>query len=88
MSELVRDEFRETQVGTWFATALVIELLIAHGVVDRDEAIATLSHFERQTRRGRRTALGAIRRMLEHSPRLTREPEAVVPIRRVSPLCG
>ena len=85
MSELEFDQARETQVGTWFATALVLELLIAHGVIERDEAIAIFSRFEGQARGCRRTALRAVRCMIERPPRSTHDKDVVTPICRGDP---
>jgi hypothetical protein len=64
MPEARRDELRETLVGTWFAVALIVELLIASEVAEREYILALLSEFENRARPERRTALSAIRKMI------------------------
>jgi hypothetical protein len=64
MPEARGDEQREALVGTWFAVALIVELLIASEVTERGYIIALLSELENGARPERRTALAAIRKII------------------------
>ncbi len=50
MPEARGDELRESLVGTWFAVALILELLIASEVAEREYVVALLSEFENRAR--------------------------------------
>lgn len=89
MPEFVdREDERELLAGTWFSMALIIELLIASGTIDRDFVVATFSRFETQANGNRRVALSAIRRMIaspaakDDKPRRTRISSGCVRYRR------
>jgi len=64
MPEARGDELRETLAGTWFAVALIVELLIAAEVAEREYIVALLSEFENRARPERRIALSAIRKVI------------------------
>jgi len=64
MPEARGEELRETLAGTWFAVALIMELLIASEVAEREYVVALLSEFENRARPERRTALSAIRKFI------------------------
>jgi hypothetical protein len=64
MPEARGDELRESLVGTWFAVALILELLIASEIAEREYVAALLSELENRARPERRTALSAIRKII------------------------
>jgi hypothetical protein len=64
MPEARGDEQREALVGTWFAVALIVELLIASEVAERGYIVALLSELENGATPERRIALSAIRKII------------------------
>lgn len=56
---------RELLLGTWIAMALVVEALISHEPVEREDLLLLLSDAEAVAHDQRRTAIAALRLLIE-----------------------
>jgi hypothetical protein len=61
----VREENRELLMGTWIGVALIVELLIAEGILDRENLLLLLGQFEAAAPGWRKTALAGLRAFIE-----------------------
>jgi len=61
----VREENRELLMGTWIGIALIVELLIAQGILDREKLLLLLGEFEAVAPGWRKTALAGLRAFIE-----------------------
>jgi len=60
-----REENRELLMGTWIGIALIVEMLIAQEVMERENLLALLAQFEEAAPGWRKTALAGLRLFIE-----------------------
>lgn len=65
MQELDRDDARTLLLGTWTAIALIVEVLIQQAVIPRYELLETLQAAQALAQDDRRTAIAAVRMLIE-----------------------
>lgn len=65
MQELDRDDARTLLLGTWTAIALIVEVLIQQAVIPRYELLETLQEAQALAQDDRRTAIVAVRMLIE-----------------------
>lgn len=58
-------EMRELLIGTWTGTALIIDMLVEDGAVERQNVIDRLSEAEALAKDRRGLAISALRRLIE-----------------------
>jgi hypothetical protein len=71
MKTAQREETRELMMGTWIGIALIVEMLISHNLIDREDLLLLLSQFEAAAPGIRGTALAGIRAFIERGFTLT-----------------
>jgi hypothetical protein len=65
MKMLEQTETQELLLGTWVAVALLVEMLVDRGLVPREELLLLLGSAEVLACDSRRTALAALRLLVE-----------------------